>query len=94
MFKSGGYNVYPREVEDALLAHPGVAEVAVVGLASDEWGETVVAFVVPAAGPVDTEVLLEHAAGRLAKYKRPRDVRYVESLPRNALGKVLKHELS
>jgi malonyl-CoA/methylmalonyl-CoA synthetase len=90
---TGGLNVYPREVEEVLGSHPEVAEVAVVGLPSEEWGETVAAFVVsnaphPAPGP-----LLEFAAERLAPFKRPRRVVFVDSLPRNALGKVLKHEL-
>jgi malonyl-CoA/methylmalonyl-CoA synthetase len=90
---SGGFNVYPREVEDVLLAHPRVAEVAVVGEPSDEWGELVVAVVVPAGdAPSETE-LLAHAARYLAPYKQPRRVRFVDALPRNALGKVLRHQL-
>jgi malonyl-CoA/methylmalonyl-CoA synthetase len=92
---TGGYNVHPREVEEALLEHPRVAEVAVVGAPSEEWGETVAAFVVPhgAGGPPAAEELLAFAAERLAAFKRPRVVRFVSSLPRNALGKVLKQEL-
>jgi len=90
---SGGFNVYPREVEDVLLAHPAVGEVAVVGEPSDEWGELVVAVVVPAGEPPSEEALLAHAARDLAPYKRPRRVRFVDALPRNALGKVLRHEL-
>jgi malonyl-CoA/methylmalonyl-CoA synthetase len=90
---SGGYNVYPREVEDVLLEHPAVAEVAVVGEPSDEWGETVVAVVVPEAGQEDEDALLAFAAEQLAPYKRPRRVRYVSTLPRNALGKVVRGQL-
>jgi malonyl-CoA/methylmalonyl-CoA synthetase len=92
---TGGYNVHPREVEELLLEHPAVAEVAVVGTPSEEWGEVVTAFVVPAdpADPPEEGELLGFTAERLASFKRPRLVRYVESLPRNALGKVLKHEL-
>jgi len=92
---TGGYNVHPREVEELLLEHPAVAEVAVVGTPSEEWGEVVTAFVVPAdhADPPDPQELLAFAGGRLAAFKRPRLVRYLEALPRNALGKVLKHEL-
>ena len=92
---TGGYNVHPREVEERLLEHPGVAEVAVVGTPSEEWGEQVTAFVVPAdpAAPPGREDLLAFAAERLAGFKRPRAVHYVEALPRNALGKVLKHQL-
>jgi malonyl-CoA/methylmalonyl-CoA synthetase len=92
---TGGYNVHPREVEELLLEHPGVAEVAVVGAPSEEWCEQVAAFVVPAdpAAPPDRDELLAFAAERLAGFKRPRVLRYVEALPRNALGKVQKHEL-
>ena len=91
---SGGFNVYPREVEEVLLAHPAVAEVAVVGTPSDEWGEVVTAFVVPAGARPPTESLLTFAGERLAPFKRPRLVHFVDTLPRNALGKVLKHELA
>jgi malonyl-CoA/methylmalonyl-CoA synthetase len=90
---SGGLNVYPREVEDVLLAHPRVAEVAVVGTPSGEWGELVTAFVVPTADEVTPEELEAFAAERLAPFKRPRLLHFVDSLPRNALGKVVKHEL-
>jgi malonyl-CoA/methylmalonyl-CoA synthetase len=90
---SGGFNVYPREVEDVLLTHPGVAEVAVVGEPSDEWGEVVVAVVVATGEPPGVDDLLAHAARELAPYKQPRAVRFVDALPRNALGKVLRHEL-
>jgi malonyl-CoA/methylmalonyl-CoA synthetase len=91
---SGGLNVYPREVEDVLLGHPGVAEVAVVGQPSEEWGELVTAFVVPAGERCAPDALLAFAADQLAPFKRPRQVHFVESLPRNALGKVLKQELA
>ena len=90
---TGGYNVYPREVEEVLRAHPDVADAAVVGAPSAEWGETVVAFVVPAGGTQDRARLEEWCAERLAPYKRPREWRWIESVPRNALGKVLRHEL-
>jgi malonyl-CoA/methylmalonyl-CoA synthetase len=89
---SGGFNVYPREVEDVLRDHAGVADVAVIGTPSDEWGEVVTAVVV-ADGALDTDALLAFAAEQLAPYKRPRVVRLVDELPRNALGKVLRHEL-
>lgn len=91
---SGGFNVYPAEVEDVLLRHPGVAEVAVAGTPSEEWGEVVTAWVVPAAGGIDVEDVLSFAAGELAPYKQPRLVRVVDSLPRNAMGKVLRSELT
>jgi malonyl-CoA/methylmalonyl-CoA synthetase len=89
---TGGYNVYPREVEDVLRTHPGVADAAVAGVPSDEWGETVSAWIVP-AGDLDPEELIEFARERLARFKCPRVVRIVEELPRNALGKVVKHRL-
>jgi malonyl-CoA/methylmalonyl-CoA synthetase len=87
---TGGHNVYPAEVEAVLSRLPGVREVAVVGRASAEWGETVEAFVV---GEPDLEMLSELAARELAPYKRPRQVHLVEALPRNALGKVVRSEL-
>jgi malonyl-CoA/methylmalonyl-CoA synthetase len=90
---SGGYNVYPREVEEALRAHPAVADAAVVGAPSAEWGETVVAFVAPARTESLREELVAWCAERLAPYKRPRDWRWVDAIPRNTLGKVLRHDL-
>jgi malonyl-CoA/methylmalonyl-CoA synthetase len=89
---SGGFNVYPREVEDVLLQHPSVREVVVIGTPSEEWGETVTAVVV-ADGAPDERTLLEFAAEQLAAFKRPRIVRYVDELPRNALGKVIRSDL-
>ncbi|MEN3284486.1 MAG: malonyl-CoA/methylmalonyl-CoA synthetase [Solirubrobacteraceae bacterium] len=89
---TGGYNVYPREVEEVVRAHPRVADVAVAGLPSPEWGETVAAWVV-ATEPMEEDELLEFAAEHLAAYKRPRIVRFLDDLPRNALGKVVKAEL-
>ena len=89
---TGGYNVYPREIEEILAEHPAVAEAAVAGEPSDEWGETVVAYVV-ATEPVTQDDLIAWCADRLAKYKRPRQVRFLDTLPRNALGKVVKSEL-
>jgi acyl-CoA synthetase (AMP-forming)/AMP-acid ligase II len=90
---SGGFNVYPAEVEDVLSGHPGVAEVAVVGVASDEWGEEVTAFVVPAGTGLNLDELRERAASSLAPYKRPRRIAVVEQLPRNAMGKILRQQL-
>lgn len=84
----GGFNVHPAEVETALLEHPTVAEAAVVGLPDDDLGERVVASVVGA--DADEAVLLNFLAGRLAPYKRPRAIRVVDALPRNAMGKVQK----
>jgi len=90
---SGGYNVYPREVEDVLSGHPAVAEVAVVGTPSREWGEAVTAFVVRCGALTDDE-LIAYARDLMAPYKRPRIVHFVDALPRNALGKVLRNELT
>jgi malonyl-CoA/methylmalonyl-CoA synthetase len=87
---TGGFNVYPREVEEVLREHPGVVDAAVVGAPSAQWGETVVAFVVGDASDVDLETW---CADRLVGYKRPREWRRVSTIPRNALGKVLRHEL-
>ncbi len=90
---TGGYNVYPREVEDVLRAHPSVVDVAIVGTPSDEWGETVTAYV-EATDDFDLDALLAYAADQLAAYKRPRLIHRVDALPRNRLGKVLRHELA
>jgi malonyl-CoA/methylmalonyl-CoA synthetase len=98
--KSGGFKISAREIEDVLRRHPRVRDVAVVGAPDRVWGERIVAAVVlrPAAGPSPSpEALLEELSsfcGRsLADYKRPREVRVVEELPRNALGKVQKHKI-
>lgn len=89
---SGGYNVYPREVEDALRLHPAVVDAAVVGTADPHWGEVVTAYVETCADVTEAE-LTGFVGEHLAAYKRPRQVRLVEALPRNALGKVQKHLL-
>lgn len=94
MLVSGGENVYPAEVERVLAAHPDVADVAVVGISHSHWVETPLAVVVPAPGAsADEEPLIEHCRERLAGYKKPSAVVFVDSLPRNAAGKVLKREL-
>ena len=91
---SGGSNIYPREVEEVLLTAPGVAEVAVVGAPDPEWGEVVVAFVVPRPGQQPTEAALDaHCLERIARFKRPKHYLFVDSLPKNNYGKVLKTEL-
>jgi fatty-acyl-CoA synthase len=91
---TGGLNVYPREVEDIMVGHPAVADVAVVGLPSDEWGEEVTAFVVPRPGrQLEGDELIGFARRHLARFKCPRQVRLVPRLPRNALGKILREEL-
>jgi long-chain acyl-CoA synthetase len=93
---SGGTNIYPREVEEVLLRHPGVAEVSVVGKPHPEWGEEVAAFVVarPDAAPAaDAQALDELCLGEIARFKRPRHWYFVDALPKNNYGKVLKTEL-
>jgi malonyl-CoA/methylmalonyl-CoA synthetase len=95
LIKTAGYKVGAGEVEAALLEHPAVREAAVIGVADDDLGERIVAFVVtyPGAAASPGE-LIDHVAGALAPYKRPRLVRVVEALPRNAMGKVLKKQLA
>jgi fatty-acyl-CoA synthase len=95
MIISGGENIYSVEVEDAIAAHPKVAEVAVVGAPHEKWGETPAAVVVPvdAADPPTAEDLTEWCRQRLAAYKQPRIVSIVDALPRNASGKVRKNDL-
>lgn len=94
MVISGGVNIYPREIEDALHQHPSIAEAAVVGVPDPEWGESLVAFVARAPGRTLTaEQVIEHCRAELADYKRPRRVVFVDELPRNPTGKVLKRVL-
>jgi malonyl-CoA/methylmalonyl-CoA synthetase len=92
---SGGYNIYPREIEDVLETHQAIAEVAVIGMPDPEMGEQVVAVIVPKKGqtPDPTDVIA-FCRERLASYKKPRQVVFVNMLPRNALGKVQKHLLA
>lgn len=92
MIVTGGYNVYPREVEDVLAAHPAVREVAVVGLPDDRWGEAVTAFVA-ARDPVTEAALIAFARERLADYKSPKSVRFVDEIPKSAVGKPLRRAL-
>ena len=92
---SGGYNIYPREVEDVLADYPAVAEVAVLGAPDADLGEQVVAVIVPKVGQTpDADSIIAFCRERLASYKKPRRVVFVDSLPRNALGKVQKHLLA
>jgi long-chain acyl-CoA synthetase len=92
---SGGMNIYPREVEEVLLTHPAVAGVSVVGKPDPEWGESIVAFVVPTpASPAPSiDELDALCLDRIARYKRPKEYRFVDSLPTNNYGKVVKREL-
>lgn len=90
LIKSGGYRIGAGEIETVLLGHADVAEVAVVGLPDADLGQRIVAYVVGQADPAE---LIDHVAQQLSAHKRPREVRIVDSLPRNALGKVLKKQL-
>ncbi len=87
---SGGSNVYPREVEEVLLEHPEVAEACVVGAPDPEWGEVVIAFIVGTAAEPELDA---HLLTRVARFKRPKRYVYVDELPKNSYGKVLKREL-
>jgi len=91
---SGGSNIYPREVEEVLLRHPGVAEVSVIGRRHPEWGELVVAFIVAKPGAAPSEAELDGLClEQIARFKRPKAYRFVAVLPKNNYGKVLKTEL-
>jgi long-chain acyl-CoA synthetase len=94
MIVSGGENIYPIEVEEVLSQHPGVSDVAVIGVPDERWGETVMALVVRApASTVDADELVAFARERLAGYKLPRSVEFVDEVPRSPAGKVLKRDL-
>ena len=94
MIVTGGENVYSKEVEDAITACPGVAAVAVIGIPNSEWGETVAAMIVLAKdADVGEEKIRAFLGDRLAKYKIPRTIRFVESLPYTPSGKVMKYKL-
>ena len=93
MIISGGSNIYPREVEEVLLNHPGIAEVSVVGAHDPEWGERVTAFVVGTDPPPSIEELDTLCLNHIARFKRPREYRFVDALPKNNYGKVLKTAL-
>ena len=91
---SGGENVYPAEVENALMSHDGIADVAVIGVPDEKWGETAKAVVVKAAGAEPTEdEIIAYARERLARFKCPTSVDFIDVLPRNPSGKVLKKDL-
>jgi malonyl-CoA/methylmalonyl-CoA synthetase len=94
LIKSGGYRIGAGEIEGALLEHPAVAEVAVTAKPDDDLGERIVAWVVLETDRAATpEELSEHVASLLTKHKRPREVHFVDALPRNDMGKVMKREL-
>ncbi|MGN6722154.1 MAG: FadD3 family acyl-CoA ligase [Marmoricola sp.] len=93
MYISGGFNVYPAEIEQELLRHPGVADAAVVGVLDDRLGEVGHAFIVRRDDALTAEDVLTFASQRLANFKRPRAVSFIDALPRNLSGKVLKNDL-
>lgn len=94
MIVAGGVNIYPAEIEKALASHPEIVEAAVIGIPDDDFGEKPLAYIITTPGTKPTEdELLEHLAGQLARYKRPREFVMVDDLPRNPVGKVLKNEL-
>jgi acyl-CoA synthetase (AMP-forming)/AMP-acid ligase II len=94
MIISGGTNIYPREVEEVLLKHPAIYECAVVGRPHPDWGEEVVAFIVPHPGrQVGTAALDQLCLENIARFKRPKEYRFVETLAKNNYGKILKTEL-
>ena len=91
---SGGINIYPREVEEVLYTHPAVVEAAVVGVPDDEWGEKVKAYIALKPGTIATEQeIIDFAKGKLASYKKPKEVEFLDSLPKGSTGKILKKEL-
>jgi fatty-acyl-CoA synthase len=94
MIVSGGENVFPAEVEEMLTGHPAVADVAVLGVPDEEFGQRLACYVVRREGAsVDADAVRGYVRDHLARYKVPRDVIFLDSLPRNATGKVLKREL-
>jgi acyl-CoA synthetase (AMP-forming)/AMP-acid ligase II len=94
MIISGGENIYPAEVENTLFGHPAVADVAVIGVPDDKWGEAVKAIVVKRPGAeASSEELIGFARERIAHYKAPRTIDFVDALPRTPTGKILKREL-
>jgi acyl-CoA synthetase (AMP-forming)/AMP-acid ligase II len=93
MIISGGENVYPAEIEDVLLSHAGISDVAVVAMPSARWGESPLAVVVRADAELDEAAVLAHSIGRLAGFKRPKWAVFVDAIPRTPSGKALKRLL-
>lgn len=94
MIISGGFNIYPREVENVIMIHPGVAEAAVIGVPDEMWGEAVKAFVVPKEGVTLEEAeIIGHCRKHLASYKKPKSVNFLQEIPKNPYGKVNRQEL-
>jgi acyl-CoA synthetase (AMP-forming)/AMP-acid ligase II len=93
MIISGGENVYPAEIEDVLLTHPGIADVAVLGMPSAKWGESPVAVVVRSDPGLDEAAVLAHCSGKLARFKLPKRAVFTDVIPRTSTGKALKRLL-
>ena len=94
MIVSGGENIYPAEIENAIMSHDGVADVAVIGLPSEQWGESPLALIIPAEGADPSEQdIIDHCGELLARFKLPKNVERIEAIPRNPSGKILKTEL-
>ncbi|HEY9577728.1 MAG TPA: long-chain fatty acid--CoA ligase, partial [Pseudobacillus sp.] len=89
----GGYNVYPREVEEVLYSHPDIVEAAVLGVPDLNYGETVLAFVVSKNEKLKKEELIDYCSSRLADYKLPQEVEFLTELPKNTTGKILRRAL-
>lgn len=91
---SGGINIYPREVEEVIFTHPDVADVAVIGMPDEKWGESLKAYIVPRSGSgTDAEALIEFCKEKISRMKTPRVIEFIDAIPRNATGKVLKTDL-
>jgi acyl-CoA synthetase (AMP-forming)/AMP-acid ligase II len=94
MIISGGYNIYAREVEDVIHAHPAVSEAGVIGVPDDDWGESIKAFVILKPGKTATDKeIIAFAKERLASFKKPKSVEFVSALPRTSVGKISKKDL-
>ena len=93
MIISGGENIYPAEIENVILSCPGVRDAAVIGQASAKWGESPLAIVVRASAELCEGDVIGHCQGKLARYKQPKAVRFVDEIPRNPSGKILKRIL-
>jgi len=94
MIISGGENIYSREIEDIIIQHPAVLEVAVIGVPDDKWGEAIKAIVSLRGGQKATEEeIINFCKQYLASYKKPKSVEFIDAIPKNAYGKVLKREL-
>jgi len=93
MIISGGENVYPAEIENVIMSHPGVTETAVIGIPSQKWGESPLAIVVKKDPDLTEADVLSHCEGKLARFKQPVAVRFIDVVPRNPSGKALKKDL-